>query len=494
MAKLLLPERFGIGIGALRATLYSSEPGAPIPEIRVSAGIRRGFPPVSFPVPALGLSLEGPGMVESTMADVMITVMPFHGHVAPMAAVAEAFIAAGHGVRVYTGSAHASRFTALGASVVPWRAAPDFDEHDLASTFPELRGRKGPRQMLANVEHLFVRTGAGQADDLLAAHADRRWDVIVADGLSLGAHFASELTGTPWVTVSIVPLGIPSRDLPPPMFGLGPATTPIGRLRDRALWALARAGSRGIQRAYAEERGRAGLPPNALTFDEACYSPVLVCASGIEELEFTRSDLATHVVFVGELTRPRTGEVPLPVWWDEVEASVVPIVHVTQGTQNVDPHDLIEPAFAALGRQPVLILATTGRPDAPLVPFPAPPNARLAGLVPYDALLSRTDVVITNGGWGGVLAAIAAGIPLIVAGGDLDKPEVAARVAWAGAGVNLRTGRPSPRAVLRGWRRVSADASYRANAKRLAARLADHDGPREVVGHTLRLLGQDSRA
>jgi UDP:flavonoid glycosyltransferase YjiC (YdhE family) len=429
-------------------------------------------------------------VVESNMAEVMIAVMPFHGHVAPMAAVATAFVEAGHGVRVYTGSAHAERFAAIGARVVPWRSAPDFDEHDLAATFPMLRGRKGPRQMLTNVEHLFVRTGAGQAEDLQAAFGERPWDVIVADGLSLGAHFASELTGTPWVTVSIVPLAIPSRELPPPMFGLAPSNGPIGRLRDGALRALARAGSRGIQHAYAEERERAGLPPNALTFDEACTSPELVCASGIEGLEFPRSDLATRVVFVGELTRPGTGEIPRPGWWADVEASVVPIVHVTQGTQNLDPRDLLQPAFAALGRQPVLIVAATGRAESPGVPFPAPPNARLAGLVPYDGLLPRTDIVITNGGWGGVLAALAAGIPLIVAGGDLDKPEVAARVAWAGAGVNLRTGRPSPRAVLRAWRRVSGDASYRANARRLAARLAEHDGPREVVGHTMRLLGE----
>ena len=54
--------------------------------------------------------------------------------------------------------------------------------------------------------------------------------------------------------------------------------------------------------------------------------------------------------------------------------------------------------------------------------------------------------------------------------------------------MNLRSGRPSPRAVLRGWRRVSTDAAYRANAARIAARLAEHDGPAEVVEHTMRLL------
>lgn len=432
----------------------------------------------------------------SGMAEVMLAVMPFHGHVAPMAAVAAAFVDHGHAVRVYTGRAHAAAFEAIGAEVVRWTAARDFDELDLAASFPELAGRKGPRQMLANVEHLFVRTGAGQCADLLESFHARPWDVIVADGLSLGAHFASERTATPWVTVSIVPLALPSRRLPPPMFGLMPARGGLGRARDALLRGAARTAARGIQRAYVDERRRAGLPPNDLTFDEACYSPELICASGVAELEFPRPDRAAPVVFVGELTRHGSAPAPgsanaasvLPDWWPDVEAATVPIVHVTQGTQNVDPHDLIEPSFAALGRQPVLLVASTGRADDPALPFPAPSNARVAGRVPYGALLPRTDVMITNGGWGGVLAALAHGIPLIVAGGDIDKPEVAARVAWSGAGVNLRTGRPRPRAVLAAWRRVSTDAAYRSHARRIAARLAEHDGPAEVVEHTVGLV------
>jgi UDP:flavonoid glycosyltransferase YjiC (YdhE family) len=163
-------------------------------------------------------------------------------------------------------------------------------------------------------------------------------------------------------------------------------------------------------------------------------------------------------------------------------------VHVTQGTLNVDPDDLIRPAFAALGRQPVSIVATTGRADAGDLPFRAPPNAYVAGLVDYAALLPRLDAMITNGGWGGVLAALSHGVPLIVAGGDLDKPEIAGRIAWAGAGIDLRTGTPEPAAILRAWRRLSTDPGYRDNAERLAGELRRHDGPREVVAHTMALL------
>lgn len=425
------------------------------------------------------------------MADVMVAAMPFHGHAGPLAAVAGAFVADGHRVRAYTGAAYESAFSAVGADVIHWRSARDFDEHDPSGSYPELAGRRGPRQMLANVEHLFVRSGAGQCADLLEAWRVRPWDAVVADATSLGAAFAAERTGTAWVSVSTTPLALPSRRLPPPGLGIAPARNAAERVRDAALRRAARSATRGIQRAYRDERTRAGLGPGTARFDEATASPDLVCAVGVPELEYPREDPTGRIVFVGELASrsPTPGPFPaLPEWWSEVVRSAVPVVHVTQGTQNLDPSDLIAPTFAALGRQPVLVVATTGRPDDAPLPFPTPPNARVAGFVPHAALLPHVDVMITNGGWGGVLAALAHGVPLVVAGGDLDKPEAAARVAWAGAGIDLRTGRPRPRAILDARRRVSRDAAIRGRSRELAARFAEHDGPAEVVAHTLALI------
>lgn len=422
------------------------------------------------------------------MAEVMVAVMPFAGHVAPMRAVVRAFVAAGHRVRVYTGSVHAEAFRADGAEPVLWERAPDFDENDLPSTFPRLRGRKGPRQMIVNVEDLFVRTGAAQCADLTASFGARPWDVLVADGLSLGAHLAAERTGTPRVTVALVPLATPSPGAPPPGLGLQPARSVLGRLRDRALWAALSAASRPIQRAFHEQRTLAGLPPTALTFQEALYSRELVCASGVEHLEYPRPQWPGRIVWVGELADHAGSGIPEPAWWAESLADPRPVVHVTQGTQNVDPADLIRPAFAALGHQRVQLAVATGVRGNSALPFPAPPNARVADLLPYDRLLPRIDVMVTNGGWGGVLAALHHGVPLVIAGGDLDKPEVAARVAWAGAGVNLRTGTPSPRTILRAWWRVTGDPAYRTAAERVGESLRRHDGPREVVEHTEALL------
>ena len=106
------------------------------------------------------------------------------------------------------------------------------------------------------------------------------------------------------------------------------------------------------------------------------------------------------------------------------------------------------PTLEALADEPVRVVATTGgRPVEEVLDRldgRLPANAQLAELVPYADLLPRTAVVVTNGGWGGVQQALAHGVPVVVAGASEEKPEVAARAAWSGAGIDLRTGRPSP--------------------------------------------------
>jgi UDP:flavonoid glycosyltransferase YjiC (YdhE family) len=151
-------------------------------------------------------------------------------------------------------------------------------------------------------------------------------------------------------------------------------------------------------------------------------------------------------------------------------------VHVTQGTfANIDFNQLVRPALEALADEDVLVVvATGGRPLSTLPPLPA--NARAAELLPYDQLLPRTSLYVTNGGYGGVQQALRHGVPIVVTGGQEDKPEVGARVAWAGVGYRFKEESPSPVALRKAIRMVRDDDSYRVNAQRLAARIAQAPG------------------
>ena len=128
----------------------------------------------------------------------------------------------------------------------------------------------------------------------------------------------------------------------------------------------------------------------------------------------------------------------------------------------------------------MLVVATTGGPDPAPLRRGVPPNVRLERFIPHDVLLPHVDAMVTNGGYGGVQQALAHGVPLVVAGDSEDKPEVAARVQWSGAGVNLHTGRPSPAMVARGVRRVLTRPSYRDPC---AGAAGGHAGERSAHHH-----------
>ena len=99
----------------------------------------------------------------------------------------------------------------------------------------------------------------------------------------------------------------------------------------------------------------------------------------------------------------------------------------------------------------------------------------------FRSVLPETSVFVTNGGWGGVLASLAAGVPLVVAVGDVDKPAIAAWVARAGAGINLRTGQPKPEAVAAAVKEILTDPAYAQRARQIGVELATLGGAQKSV-------------
>ena len=151
-------------------------------------------------------------------------------------------------------------------------------------------------------------------------------------------------------------------------------------------------------------------------------------------------------------------------------------MHVTQGTiANKDFGQLAGPTLEALADEDVLVVvATGGRPLETLPPLPA--NARAAEFLPYDELLPKTDVYVTNAGYGGVQYALRYGVPIVASGGQEDKPEVGARIAWSGVGRRLKAVSPKPQALRAAVRSVLRDERYQRAARAMASRMAAAGG------------------
>jgi MGT family glycosyltransferase len=146
-----------------------------------------------------------------------------------------------------------------------------------------------------------------------------------------------------------------------------------------------------------------------------------------------------------------------------------PIVYVTQGaTFNQNPV-VLKLAFAALGSEPVRIVATVVRAFDPAEFQPIPPNVILERFVPFSQLVHKLSVAITHGGAGSVHAALSHGVPLVVLPLTADQFEVAARCEWTGAGIRLDARDCTPDQLRDAVRTVLADPSFRTNSRYIMA-------------------------
>lgn len=427
------------------------------------------------------------------MARLLVATVPLTGHVQPMRLLVRALLARGHDVAWATATKFAPQVQADGAAFVFPRHAPDWDDADVEAAFPVLRGRRGLARVKAQLDAMFIAPAPAQLRDLREACEAFAPDAVLADQAHLGAALLHEATGLPWASLGVSALGLPSVDTAPFGSALPPARDARDHARNRLLNRLVfGALFGGVNRAWRRAREAAGLPGGRASYFDV-VSPQLLLQPTAAAFEYPRSDLPPQVHFIGPLvTRGSAGA--LPPWWDDVTAASRagrPVVLVTQGTLATAPRELMGPALRALAGEELLVVATTGRPlagpeEAGLPAWPA--NARVAPFVPYAALLPHAAAMVTNGGYGGVQAALAHGVPLVVAGGSEEKPEIAARVAWSGAGVDLRTGHPSPRALRRAVHRLLAEPAFRTRAQALAEALARHDAPAEGCALIERLV------
>jgi UDP:flavonoid glycosyltransferase YjiC (YdhE family) len=297
------------------------------------------------------------------------------------------------------------------------------------------------------------------------------------------------------LTYTTTPLMVTSRDTAPSGLGLPPSSTKLGRLRNRAMNVLSQKvllrQSQNAANYLLDRLNSRQLPMFILDsglLADRCISPT------VPEFDYPRSDLSANVRYVGAV-HPRPSEgFRLPPWWSELDGER-PVVHVTQGTiDNADLGRLLEPTIDALGGEDVIVLATTGGRDVSTLKVPVPLNTYVAEYIPYELLLPKVDVMVTNGGYGAVQRALSTGVPLVVAGNTEDKPEVAARVAWSGSGINLRTGTPTAGAVRAAVREVLGDGRYLAAARALETAFARRDGLAEIAALVDEVIGEHSAA
>jgi UDP:flavonoid glycosyltransferase YjiC (YdhE family) len=411
--------------------------------------------------------------------NVVLCSVAAEGHVRPMLGVARGLVARGWRVRFLTGARFADLVGETGAEFLALPA-----DADTLDRLDRGRRRAGLAALNEEMRLAFLDPAPGQARALLGALEREPADAVLAESTFVGVAALHSLPADrrpPHVLCGIIPLGLPSVDVAPFGLGLTPRPGALGRLRNRFLTWLA---TRFLLRQAHEEAdrtlrelGAGGLNGEFLTSGQR--NADLIAQFTVESFEYPRSDAPGHLVFVGPMERtaraPATTEDPATIE-DPATAEDPPVVHVTQGTvANRSWTELVAPALEGLADLPVKVLVSTGGRDLDTLPQ-LPANAEAVEFLDYAEALPRCSAFVTNGGYGGLHAALEHGLPIVVAGDTEDKKETSARVEWAGVGINLHTGQPTPSAIRQAVRQILFEPGYAAASRRIGAEIAASPG------------------
>jgi MGT family glycosyltransferase len=432
------------------------------------------------------------------MAEILVAALSPIGHLGPLLNVARGLVDRGDRVTVLTAADRADMVRAVGATPAVLPREADLDLGRVEADHVARAETSGIKRLNFDIVRLFVAPMPHQAMVLTELMAQKRFDAILADNAFFGTIpflLGDRAARPPILLYSTTPLMLSSRDTAPGGLGLPPSTTALGRLRNRTLNQLSqKVLLRQSQKAanYQLDRLNSRALPTFL-LDSGVLADRLIVPT-VPEFDYPRTDLPANVRYVGAAHPAPTQKYLAPPWWRELDGDR-PVVHVTQGTvDNTDLGRLLEPTIEALADEDVVVVASTGGRHVSELKLGVPLNTYVAEYIPHDLLLPKVAVMVTNGGYGAVQRALATGVPLVVAGNTEDKPEVAARVAWSGAGIDLRTGTPTAKVIRTAVREVLNDDRYLRRARDLEAAYAQRDGVAEIAALIDEVVSERSTA
>ena len=353
------------------------------------------------------------------------------GHAEPLVPLAEAAGAAGHAV------AFCGRRSALDPlESRGFRVYGTEDESLRAERRLPLEPLDLERERRQFRSGFAERIATGKAATVIELHAVWRPDVVVCDDTDFGSMVAAERLGLPHVTVLVLAArSFATREL---------VAQPLDALR--------------------AQHGLAPDPRLEMLARDLVLAP----------FPPSYRDPAAPLPPNTQAYRPQSARID--------ERAEPPLVYFTLGTVfTFECGDLYERVLAALAALPVEAVATVGRRLDPDELGPQPPHVRVERYVPQAELLPRASVVVSHGGSGSVLGALAHGVPMVLLPLGADQPFNAERCAQLGVARVLDPVTAGPDEIGAAISAVLAEPAYAVAAARLRDEFAALPGPDHAV-------------
>ena len=369
------------------------------------------------------------------MLRILFTFIAGSGHFRPLIPLARAAQAAGHTVAVAGASRRQAEIAAAGFTGIATSASPPSPAGEPAGD-PNAPWTPDPHREQLWLAEGFARRGARRhVTSITEIAREFRPDVLVRDEVDFGTAIVAESLGIPCATVSVLAAG--------------------GFLLKEL-----------VAQPLNELRSEHGLPTDPQL---AMLDGGLVLAPYPPSFRDPEFPLPPHAFSF----RPQAA-VPLR------SASDTPTVYFTLGTVRTAT-DLYSRVLTGLRDLPVNTVLTVGDRFDPAELGPQPDHIRIERFIPQEELLPQCDLVVSHGGSGSVLGALAHGLPTVLAPMSADQPYNARRCVELGAARVLDPVLATPDDVRNAVSDVLADQAYRHAAERIQAEYNTLPGSDEAL-------------
>ena len=370
----------------------------------------------------------------------LLTFVGGAGHLDPLLPLARSLADAGHTVAIAGSGNQMPRVEAAGFTALPTspQRPPATSGRDLAPLT-----RVDPHDSEVEFAENFAGKGARRHVPAVSEHI-RAWrpDLVVREETDYGSAMAAELEGVPCATLVILAAGTLARPQ---------LVSPV------------------LQSVRAEH----GLAPDPTL---ASFSRDLVLSPFPPAFRDPASPLPSGAYSFR----------PQPV----ASQAHGGLVYVTLGTVfNTGSGDLFERLLAGLAGVPAEVLVTVGRDIEPGELGAQPAHIRVEQYVDQADVLPQCGLVVSHGGSGSVMGALAHGVPSVLTPLGADQPHNARRAAELGVAAVLDAASVTPEEVERAVTAMLADAGVRERALALKAEIDALPGVEATVPRLERLAG-----
>jgi UDP:flavonoid glycosyltransferase YjiC (YdhE family) len=387
------------------------------------------------------------------------------GNLSPLLTAGRLLRRSGHHVRVMADPAMRAEIEAADFEYVAWRRAPIGEAAD-PTDFSDMQDwfRKA----------LFVPAPA-YAADVQDEIGRMPTDAVLSLDILFGAGLAAEASNVPLALLSPHVSFRTLPGMPPITSGLSQPKTPEERAEVDAANAGLAASLNPLLPILNQARVDLGLPVLA-DFMELFDRPDRLLLATSQAFDFQADSLPDNFRYVGPLLdvpnwskfSPAKSSQALRVksWqapWSAPSDRPRLLIACSTGAQG--QRDLVQHVINSVGMIDVDAVATTG-PNLDAADLTAPKNVHLIQGAPHDLVMKDVSAVITQGGHGTVIRALANGVPQLILPMARDQAANAARVEARGAGLRLPPS-ASHAEIAAAINRLVTEPQFKAAARRV---------------------------